>query len=286
MNNRVLTCFILAITLEISSYADDVKPKVSICQEPTQQFAKQRIQEKIEETRLLVDKIVRNDEIVMTQFDLLAEELITAYCREKDVTLNEVEEILQAMQFSAERHRFQTRKNDRKTPYVSHCFEVAYKVMSVGQVRDLTVILASLLHDTLKDTQTTAEEIEKKFGAEVAKVVGELTGNKKISLQEKKRQETINASYRSKPAAIVQLADTLCNTLELLNHPPKGWSRSYIDQYFQWAQTIVDRLPSVNSKLKEAVLFTLNQYWETQTVLSPTLSSLCNNRGYFFNVLK
>lgn len=268
MNNRVLTYLILALTLEIRSYSDDVKPKVSICQEPTQQFAKQRIQEKIAETRLLVDKMVRSDEIVMTQFDLLAEELIIAYCREKDVTLNEVEEILQAIQFSTEKHRFQTRKNDRKTPYVSHCFEVAYKVMSVGQVRDLTIVLASLLHDTLKDTQTTAEEIEEKFGAEVAKVVEELTGNRKISLQEKKRQETIKASYRSKPAAIVQLADTLCNTLELLNHPPKGWSRSYIDQYFQWAQTIVDRLPSVNSKLKEAVLLTLNQYWETQAVSS------------------
>lgn len=143
-----------------SSYAD-VKPKISICQESTQRFTKQIIQEKIEETRILVGKIVHDDEIVMTQFDLLAEELITAYCREKGITLNEVEEILQAMQFSTEKHRFQTRKNDRKTPYVSHCFEVAYKVMSVGEVRDLTSILASLLHDTLKDTQTTVEEIEK-----------------------------------------------------------------------------------------------------------------------------
>ncbi len=266
MNNCALTCFVL--TIMTSSYADDVKPKVSICQESTQQFTKQVVQEKIEETRALVGKIVHNDEIVMTQFDLLTEELIIAYCREKGVTLNEVEEILQAMQFSAEKHRFQTRKNDRKTPYVSHCFEVAYKVMSVGEVRDLTSILASLLHDTLKDTQTTVEEIEKKFGIQVAKVVDELTGDRKISLQEKKRQETINASNRSKPAAIVQLADTLCNTLELLNHPPKGWSRKYIDQYFQWAQTVVDRLPSVNSKLKEAVLLTLNQYWERQAASS------------------
>lgn len=267
MNNCALTYFILAVM--ISSYADDVKPKVSICQESTQQFTKQIIQEKIAETRILVGKIVHVDEIVMTQFDLLAEELIVAYCREKGITLNEVEEILQAMQFSAEKHRFQTRKNDRKTPYVSHCFEVAYKVMSVGEVRDLTIILASLLHDILKDTQITLEEIEKKFGMQVARVVDELTGDRKIPLQEKKRQETINASYRSKPAAIVQLADTLCNTLELLNHPPKGWSRKYIDQYFQWAQTVVGRLPSVNSRLKEAVLLTLNQYWETQSDSSP-----------------
>lgn len=261
----MLTCFFLGIALEIGSYANDVKPKVSICQQPhTQQFAEQPMQEKIEETKALVAKIVRNDEIVMSQFDLLIEELTIAYFREKGITLHEVEEILQAMQFSVEKHRFQTRKNDRKTPYVSHCFEVAYKVMSVGQVRDLTIILASLLHDTLKDTQTTAEEIERKFGGDVAKVVNELTGNKKISSQEKKRQETINASYLSKPAAIVQLADTLCNTLELLHRPPKGWSRAHIDQYFQWAQTIVDRLPSVNPKLKEAVLLTLNQYWEIQ----------------------
>ena len=264
MDKYIAICFLLTATSGIGSYAHDVKPKVSICQEPTQQFAKQLIQEKIGETKALVAKIVRNDEIVMTQFDLLTEELIIAYCREKGVTLPEVEEILQAMQFSTEKHRFQTRKNDRKTPYVSHCFEVAYKVMSVGQVRDLTTILASLLHDILKSTQTTVEEIEKKFGEEVTKVVIELTGNKKMSLQEKKRQETINASYRSKPAAVIQLADTLCNTLELLNHPPKSWSRAYIDQYFQWAQTIVDRLPSVNPKLKEAVLLTLNQYWEIQ----------------------
>ncbi|MDR2539287.1 MAG: HD domain-containing protein [Chlamydiales bacterium] len=266
MNNCAFTYFILAMM--ISSYADDVKPKVAICQESTQQFTKQIIQEKIEETKVLISKIVHGDEVVMTQFDLLAEELAIAYCREKGVTLHEVEQILQAMEFSTEKHRFQTRKNDRKTPYVSHCFEVAYKVMSVGEVRDLTSILASLLHDILKDTQTTVEEIEKTFGTQVAKVVDELTGDRKLSLQEKKRQETIHASYRSKPAAIVQLADTLCNTLELLNHPPKGWSRKYIDQYFQWAQTVVDRLPLVNPKLKEAVLITLNQYWETSQAAS------------------
>lgn len=261
MGNYVLTCLFLGIALEIGSHANDVKPKVSICQ---QLPAERPIQEKIEETKALVSKIVRNDEIAMSQFDLLIEELNTAYYREKGITLHEAEEILQAIQFSAEKHRFQTRKNDLRTPYVSHCFEVAYKVMNVGQVRDLTIILASLLHDTLKSTQTTEEEIERQFGPDVAKIVNELTGNKKISLQEKKRQETINASYRSKPAAIVQLADTLCNILELLHHPPKGWSRTYIDQYFQWAQTVVDRLPSVNSKLKEAVLLTLNQYWEIQ----------------------
>jgi (p)ppGpp synthase/HD superfamily hydrolase len=256
--------YCLSMALAVSSYANDVKPKVSICQPSTQQLAQQPIQEKIKEAKALVAKIVRSDEIVMNQFDLLAEELTRAYFQEKDITFPEVEEILQAIQFSAEKHRFQTRKNDRRTPYVSHCFEVAYKVMSVGQVRDVTIILASLLHDTLKSTQTTAEEIETKFGSDVAKVVDELTGDRKSSLQEKKRQETINASYRSEPAAVVQLADTLCNILELLNHPPKGWSRAHIDQYFQWAQTVVDRLPSANFKLKEAVLLTLNQYWEIQ----------------------
>lgn len=44
-----------------------------------------------------------------------------------------------------------------------------------GGVRDLDVIQAALLHDTVEDTDTTNEELVQEFGPEVAGIVAEVS---------------------------------------------------------------------------------------------------------------
>jgi len=46
---------------------------------------------------------------------------------------------------------------------------------------------AALLHDTVEDTDTTMDEIEAEFGAEVAGIVAEVTDDKSLPKQERKR---------------------------------------------------------------------------------------------------
>jgi (p)ppGpp synthase/HD superfamily hydrolase len=43
------------------------------------------------------------------------------------------------------------------------------------------VLQAALLHDTVEDTDTTLEEIEREFGVDVRNVVNEVTDNKSLS---------------------------------------------------------------------------------------------------------
>src|SRR5271163_480939 len=82
--------------------------------------------------------------------------------------------LLRAASFAARAHRHQLRK-DGHTPYVSHVFRVCLTVRHVFGVDDETALTAALLHDTIEDTATDFDDIEKEFGAEVAQSVKFLT---------------------------------------------------------------------------------------------------------------
>ena len=75
--------------------------------------------------------------------------------------------IEKAYLFAEKKHEGQIRKSG--DPYISHCIGVAM-ILADLQGGPATII-AGLLHDTIEDTGTTKEEIEKEFGKEVADLV-------------------------------------------------------------------------------------------------------------------
>jgi (p)ppGpp synthase/HD superfamily hydrolase len=72
--------------------------------------------------------------------------------------------ILAAASFAARKHTDQRRKNPAATPYINHPLEVAEHLARVGEINDEDVLIAALLHDTIEDTHTTADEIRELFG--------------------------------------------------------------------------------------------------------------------------
>ncbi len=82
--------------------------------------------------------------------------------------------------FTVQMHGSQKRASG--DPYFSHPVEVA------GILTDLKLdqqtIVTALLHDTLEDTLTTAEEIERLFGSEIARMVDGVTKLSKIEQQQ------------------------------------------------------------------------------------------------------
>jgi len=92
-----------------------------------------------------------------------------------------------ALQTAWQAHSHQKRKGT-EIPYVIHPIEVAIILIENGAEDDL--ITASLLHDTLEDTNVTKEYIEENFGSHVLDlVVGasepyKLETNIKLSLEE------------------------------------------------------------------------------------------------------
>jgi guanosine-3',5'-bis(diphosphate) 3'-pyrophosphohydrolase len=66
---------------------------------------------------------------------------------------------------------------------------VAFILTYEGGIRDKDVLLAAILHDTVEDTDTTFEEIERLFGAKVRSIVDEVTDDKTLAKQERKEEQ-------------------------------------------------------------------------------------------------
>src|SRR4051812_18251208 len=83
--------------------------------------------------------------------------------------------LLRSLSFAAAKHRDQRRKGNHQAPYINHPIEVATLIATVGGVEDVGVLQAAILHDTIEDTDATAEEIEREFGTDVRDLVLEMT---------------------------------------------------------------------------------------------------------------
>lgn len=125
-------------------------------------------------------------------------------------TLEHCAAILAALHFAAEKHRDQRRKGQCASPYINHPIEVAELLVRVGQVGDVALLQAALLHDTVEDTQTTFQELEERFGTGVRTLVEEVTDDKSLPKEERKRRqveraptcrrEPARSSWRTRPA--------------------------------------------------------------------------------------
>ena len=129
-------------------------------------------------------------------------------------------QLLEAIRFSAEKHRHQRRKDDARSPYINHPIEVVQLLWEVGGVRDMDVLLAAVLHDTVEDTDTRPEEISAKFGETVLSLVMEVTDDKNLPKQERKRLQIETAPGKSYGAKLIKLADKACNIRNLISMPP------------------------------------------------------------------
>jgi GTP diphosphokinase / guanosine-3',5'-bis(diphosphate) 3'-diphosphatase len=161
-----------------------------------------------------------------------------------------VQRILAAAQFAAEKHAQQRRKGAAQEPYINHLIEVARLIADSSDKLDPELIMAGLLHDTVEDTGVTKEELEHKFGPDVASLVAEVTDDKTLPKETRKALQVKNAPKKSPRGQTLKLADKISNLRSILHSPPADWSHERRRQYFDWAKQVVDGLPSPNPKLK------------------------------------
>ncbi|XP_010785226.1 guanosine-3',5'-bis(diphosphate) 3'-pyrophosphohydrolase MESH1 [Notothenia coriiceps] len=159
--------------------------------------------------------------------------------------------LLETVNFAAEKHRNQRRKDPEATPYINHPIGVARIISHEGGVADIEVLQAALLHDTVEDTDTSFAELEAKFGPIVARIVQEVTDDKSLSKQERKRQQVEHAAHCSRQAKVVKLADKLYNLRDLNRCTPSGWTAERVQEYFVWASEVVKGLRGTNYALEE-----------------------------------
>lgn len=146
--------------------------------------------------------------------------------------------------FSMHAHGSQKRANG--DPYFSHPIEVA-GILTDLHLDDETIATA-ILHDTIEDTVATPEEITKKFGPSVARLVDGVTKLSKIEAQSENQRAAENlrkfllAMSDDIRVLLVKLADRLHNmrTLHFIPKPEKRRriARETMDIYAPLAERI------------------------------------------------
>lgn len=162
-----------------------------------------------------------------------------------------INQFVTALAFSATKHRDQRRKDVEASPYINHPISLVDVLVNEGGVLNWDVLCAALLHDTIEDTQTTAEELTKAFGKNIASIVLEVTDDKALPKAERKLQQIAHAPHSSHEAKLVKLADKICNLRDILASPPAGWDPKRKREYFEWAAAVVGGIRGSNSKLEK-----------------------------------
>jgi guanosine-3',5'-bis(diphosphate) 3'-pyrophosphohydrolase len=163
---------------------------------------------------------------------------------------NSIGLILKAMRFAAEKHINQRRKDSKQSPYINHPIQVAEILWTIGEVRDLDLLVASILHDTIEDTATNPEEIKVEFGEAVLALVLEVTDDKSLPKQVRKQLQMETAPHKTQSARLLKLADKICNVHDILAIPPADWSLERRQEYLLWTEKVVAGLRGVNARLE------------------------------------
>lgn len=158
--------------------------------------------------------------------------------------------LLSAIAFAAHKHRDQRRKDAAASPYINHPIALAHLLANEAGIDDERVLLAAILHDTIEDTQTTAQELTREFGQDVADIVLEVTDDKALPKAERKRLQIEHAPGISRRAKLVKLADKTCNLRDMAASPPANWPLERQREYFDWARAVVAGLRGTHPTLE------------------------------------
>ena len=160
--------------------------------------------------------------------------------------------LAQAADYAARQHIAQRRKGERAEPYVNHLIEVAALLAEATAGEDVVLLMGGLLHDTLEDTDSTYEDLEQRFGPEVAALVAEVTDDKSLPKEERKRLQIAKTPGKSRRAKLLKLADKTSNLRSLMQSPPVGWTEARLRDYVVWAEAVVRSCRGLNPKLEAA----------------------------------
>jgi len=202
-------------------------------------------------------------------------DLLNTYLEPEKVAI-----ILRAFETGANAHLGQTRKTGE--PYILHPVAVARILANMRM--DYGSVAAAILHDTIEDTILTRQEIEARFGEEIADLVDGVTKLDKMKFRT--RHEADAESFRKLMLAMsrdlrvifIKLADRMHNMRTLGSMDPKSRrriARETLDIY----APIADRLGmnSIKSELQD--LGFANLYpWRHRTI-AEHISSVTGDRS-------
>lgn len=158
----------------------------------------------------------------------------------------------EAMMFAREVHKEQRRKYTGN-PYTDHLAEVAGIAMSVGwrhpTVHPDTFMAVCWLHDSVEDQGITLDEIERRFGFEVAIGVSGLSDVETGNRAERKAASRHRLALCAGWIQTIKCADLISNTASIVQHDPK-----FAVTYLEEKRLLLEVLTKADRRLHELAL--------------------------------
>jgi len=175
----------------------------------------------------------------------------------------DISKLISAYEFAAKSHEGQTRSSGE--PYIIHPVSVAYILLELGM--DTDTLCAALLHDVVEDTAATLDDVQKRFGHDVAMLVDGVTKLAKVPTFSKEQQQAENvmkillAMSQDIRVMIIKLADRLHNMRTLQYRPPHKQHNTAFETMNVYAP-IAHRLgiTSVQEELEDLAFYYLDPY--------------------------
>jgi (p)ppGpp synthase/HD superfamily hydrolase len=165
--------------------------------------------------------------------------------------MNNLISVMRATDAAARWHVHQRRKGSAQEPYVNHLLEVASLVTQATDGTDTDVVIAALLHDAVEDQNVSAEAIASEFGKRVADIVMEVTDDKSLPKEVRKRLQIESAPNKNREAKLIKLADKTSNVRAVADSPASDWSVERRSEYVDWAKRVVAGLRGTNQWLEQ-----------------------------------
>jgi (p)ppGpp synthase/HD superfamily hydrolase len=159
--------------------------------------------------------------------------------------------VLKAADAAARWHVHQRRKGATQEPYINHLLEVASLVAEATEGKDPNLVIAALLHDAIEDQEVPRTMIADVFGEDVAALVEEVTDDKGLEKEERKRLQVEHASGKSKRAKVLKLADKTSNLRTVSASPSPDWSVKRRLGYVTWARDVAAGLRGTSPWLED-----------------------------------
>jgi (p)ppGpp synthase/HD superfamily hydrolase len=117
--------------------------------------------------------------------------------------------LFDAIEFAVYAHRGHFRKGTG-IPYIVHPLNVARTLLEFGCSE--VVVIAGILHDTVEDTSVAIEDVQVRFGEEVANLVSQVSEpDKSDTWENRKRHTLMSLESASEEVLLIALADKLDN---------------------------------------------------------------------------
>lgn len=203
-------------------------------------------------------------------FDEIKQELI-----KQKRTKEDIEQIEQAYLWARELHEGQYRISGE--PYIIHPVEVARILVDLKLDKD--TIIAAFLHDVLEDTETTAEQMEERFGADVVNLVQGVTKLNKYQFKSKEERQAENfrrmfiAMAQDVRIIVLKLADRLHN-MRTLSYMAAAKQKKIAQETIDIFAPLANRLGmgKIKAELEDLSLRYLNpeKYYEIAKLVAET----------------